>query len=165
MPEAPRAQLAELKIHAQDDFIGLAKRVATSLGGLVGFNLEKIDELAIAVTQACGSAIEQAEDAWGPGATLKLTFSANQNAIYVDVDTIAPSTPEALEALPRALQQARQAEVEERRAHQAQRARAQADIERAVAREMIRLFVDEFLPQVDTSRRQVRYRMVKYLIS
>jgi hypothetical protein len=164
MSEAPRAQLAELKIHAQDDFIGLAKRVATSLGGLVGFDLEKIDELAIAVTQACGSAIEQAEDAWGPGATLKLTFSANQNAIYVDVDTIAPSTPEALEALPSALQRARRTELQGRHAP-AQRAQAQADIERAVAREMIRLFVDEFLPQVDTSRRQVRYRMVKYLIS
>jgi len=155
MPEAPRAQLAELKIPAQGDFIGLAKRVATSLGSLVGFDLEKIDELAIAVTQACGSAIEQADDTWGPGATLKLSFAAIENGIYVELDTIAPSSAEALEALPAARQPVRQAQAR----------RAEAEIQRAVAREMIRLFVDDFRHQVDTGQRQVRYRMVKYLIS
>ena len=30
---------------------------------------------------------------------------------------------------------------------------------------MIRLFVDDFRHQVDTGRRQIRYRMVKYLVS
>jgi hypothetical protein len=30
---------------------------------------------------------------------------------------------------------------------------------------MIRLFVDDFRHQVDASRRQIRYRMVKYLVT
>ena len=30
---------------------------------------------------------------------------------------------------------------------------------------MIRLFVDDFRQQIDSGRRQIRYRMVKYLIS
>ena len=32
-------------------------------------------------------------------------------------------------------------------------------------REMIRAFVDDFRHQVDSGRRQIRYRMVKYLIT
>src|SRR5215510_14185792 len=72
MPEPTRAQLAELKIPAQGEFIGLAKRVATSLGGQLGFSLDDIYDLGIAVTQACGSVIEAAEEAWGTGATLEL---------------------------------------------------------------------------------------------
>jgi hypothetical protein len=162
MPEAPRAQLAELKIPAEGDSIGLARRVATSLGGRLGFDLEKIDELAIAVTQACGSAIETAEETWGPGATLKVSFaaigggaSAEVRAIEVEVDSIAPSSWDALKGLPHQNQPPRPA----------QRRQAEIEIQRAVAREMIRLLVDDFRHQVDTGRRQVRYRMVKYLIS
>jgi hypothetical protein len=118
--------MTELKVPAQTEYIGLAKRVATSLGGLLGFNLEKIDELSIAVTQACGSVIEAAIEAWGPGATLRLSFSSTEDGLQVDVDAIAPSSLEM---------------------------------------EMIRLFVDDFRHQVDTGRRQIRYRMVKYLVS
>ena len=33
MPEVAYSQLAELKIPARDEYIGIAKRVATSLGG------------------------------------------------------------------------------------------------------------------------------------
>jgi serine/threonine-protein kinase RsbW len=155
MPEAPRAQLAELKIPAQEDSIGLARRVATSLGGRLGFDLEKIDELAIAVTQACGSAIETAEETWGPGATLKVSFAAVEGGIEVEVDSIAPSSRDALVGQPNRRQPARQAQARQ----------AELEIQRAVAREMIRLLVDDFRHQVDTGRRQVRYRMVKYLIS
>ena len=150
MPEAARPQLAELKIPAQGEFIGLAKRVATSLGGQLGFSLDEIDDLGIAVTQACGSVIEAAEEAWGPGATLKLSFGPNARGLAVDVEAIAPRSREAL-PVPRS--------------HAAPAAKAEADIQRELAREMIRLFVDDFRHQVDAGRRQIRYRMVKYLIS
>src|SRR5437868_4161858 len=155
MPEAPRAQLAELKIPAHGDFIGLARRVATSLGGRLGFDLEKIDELAIAVTQACGSAIETAEETWGHGATLKIGFAAIEGGIEVDVDSIAPTSAEALVGLP--------VPAPPQTAQLARARKAEMEIQRAVAAEMIRLFVDDFRHQVDTGRRQVRYRMVKYL--
>src|SRR5262250_1338286 len=69
--EATPSGMTELKVPAQTEFIGLARRVATSLGGLLGFNLEKIDEISIAVTQACGSVIEAAAEAWGPGPPLR----------------------------------------------------------------------------------------------
>lgn len=154
MPETRVAQLAELKLPAQDDFIGLAKRVATSLGGMLGFDLEKIDELAIAVTQICASAIQAAEETWGPGATLKLTFSEIESGIGFDLETIAPTAQESLQVRRRTPVHDRAREVRE----------VEDEIQRAVAREMIRLFVDDFRHQVDAGRRQVRYRMVKYLI-
>ncbi len=158
MPEIVPAQLAELKIPARGEFIGLAKRVATSLGGLLGFSLDEIDELAIAVTQACGSAIEAADETWGPGATLKLSFAPTVRGILVEVDAVAPH---AKEALPVQRQPAGRPEAQ---AHAHVR-KAEAAIQRALEQELIRLFVDDFRHQVDTGRRQISYRMVKYLIS
>jgi anti-sigma regulatory factor (Ser/Thr protein kinase) len=150
MPEPQRAQLAELKIPAQTEFIGLAKRVATSLGGQLGFSLEEIDELAIAVTQACGNVIYAADEAWGVGATLKLSFAPNQRGLAVDVEAIAPRSKDALAV---------------RKGAPAQPRDAAAEMQRELAREMIRLMVDDFRHQVEPGRRQIRYRMVKYLIS
>jgi hypothetical protein len=148
--EVPSEQLAELKVPARQEFIGLAKRVGASLGGMVGFSLEEIDELSIAVAQACGSLIEAAEDMWGPAATLKLTYSSTQGGIAVDVETISPRSQEALPVPARRPPARRSPEVE---------------VQQALQREMIRLFVDDFRHQVDRGRRQMRYRMVKYLIS
>jgi hypothetical protein len=148
-PETASEQLAELKVPARQEFIGLAKRVGASLGGMVGFSLEEIDELSIAVAQACGSLIEAAEEMWGSAATLKLTYSSTQGGIAVDVETISPRSQEALPVPARSPAQ-RSPEVE---------------IQQALQREMIRLFVDDFRHHVDRGRRQMRYRMVKYLIS
>ena len=151
MPEAASSGMTELKIPAQVEFIGLAKRVATSLGSLLGFSLEEIDELSIAVTQACGSVIEAADEAWGPGATLKLSFTPTERGVQVDVDAIAPRSREALPQV--------------RRRQPAHTPRSVMEMQRALEMEMIRLFVDDFRHQVDTGRRQIRYRMVKYLVS
>jgi anti-sigma regulatory factor (Ser/Thr protein kinase) len=145
------ARLAELKIPAQNEFVGLAKRVATSLGSQLGFSLDKIDELGIAVAQACGSSIEAAEELWGSGATLKLSFATIENGIDVEVETIAPRPTQARPGRPSmALARNRAAQLE---------------LQRALVQEIIRLFVDDFRHQVDPGRRQIRYRMVKYLIS
>jgi anti-sigma regulatory factor (Ser/Thr protein kinase) len=149
-PDVSTAELAELKVPAREEFIGLAKRVAASLGGMLGFSLEKIDELGIAVAQACDSTIEAAEEMWGSAATLKLTYSSTEGGIAVDVEAIAPRSQEALTAPARVRSRQRRREDE---------------VQQALAREMIRLFVDDFRQQVDSGGRQIRYRMVKYLIS
>src|SRR5207248_3921958 len=100
MPERRQAVLAELKVPAGDEFISLAKRVATSLGVQLGFGLDEIDELAIAVVQACSGSIEAAEEMWGSGATLKLSYSSTGGGIAVDVEAMAPTSSGAL-PLPR----------------------------------------------------------------
>lgn len=148
--------LAELKIPAEPGFIAAAKRLGASLGATVGFSLEEIDELAIAIAQACDSTIEACEEIWGEasGATLQLSYGRTEKGITVDVEAFAP-TPE--------LARRRSTMVNRRPALEAVHHR---DLEtQRMAQEMIRFFVDDFRSSVDARRGQVRFRMVKYLIS
>lgn len=147
-----RSFLAELKVPAQPAFIPVAKMVAASLGSQLGFSLEEIDELKIAVAQACDSTIEEAEDMWGrDGATLTLAYSSTERGITVDVEAIgSAAASRTASGLP------------------APRRRPTPDVieaERALTHAMIRLFVDDFRRHVDTRQGQIRFRMVKYLIS
>jgi hypothetical protein len=99
-----------------------------------------LDELAIALTQACDSAIAAAADLGTP-ADLKLTYFATNRALVVDVDLIPDMTK-----LP------------------APRHDPVVDPElQRLAYEMIRCFVDDFRPQVEPLTGHLRFRMVKHL--
>jgi hypothetical protein len=135
-----KRNLAELKIPASSAFIPVAKRVATTLGGQLGFSLVDLDELTIALTQACDSAIAAADDLGSP-ADLKLTYFATDRALVVDVDLMP--TGNAV-AVPK---------------HDTQ---IDPELQR-LAYEMIRCFVDDFRPQVEPKTGHVSFRMVKYL--
>jgi hypothetical protein len=135
-----KRNLAELKIPASPAFIPVAKRVATTLGGQLGFSLVDLDELTIALTQACDSAIAAAEDLGSP-ADLKLTYFATNRALVVDVDLMP--TGDAV-PMPK---------------HDTQ---IDPELQR-LAYEMIRCFVDDFRPQVEPTTGHVSFRMVKYL--
>ena len=141
-----KRNLAELKIPATPAFIPVAKRVATTLGGQLGLSLMDLDELAIALTQACDSAIAAAEDLGSP-ADLKLTYFATNRALVVDVD-LMPST--AALPLPTGMSGAHET-------HQ-----IDPELQR-LAYEMIRCFVDDFRPSVEPRTGHVRFRMVKHL--
>lgn len=141
--------LAELKIPAEPEFISAAKRVGACLGTQLGFSLEDIDELAIAIAQACDSTIEACEEIWGPksGATLKLSYGRTDRGISVEVDAAGPAPA-----------QLRERALAERQAIQHDR-----EMQR-MAQEMIRFFVNDFQSSVDAGRGRVHLRMVKYLI-
>jgi hypothetical protein len=138
-----KRDLAELKIPASAAFIPVAKRVAVTLGGQLGLSLVDLDELSIALTQACDSAIAAARNLDAP-ADLKLNYFSTNRALVVDVDLVsqgghvmAPS-PQAVEV--------------------------DAELQR-LAYEMIRCFVDDFRPEIEPLTGHVRFRMVKYLAS
>jgi hypothetical protein len=135
-----KRNLAELKIPAAPEFIPVAKRVAHTLGGQLGLSLMDLDELAIALTQACDSAISAAEDL-GTAADLKLTYFATARALVVDVDLMPNG-----DAVP---------------AH-AHEPAVDPELQR-LAYEMIRCFVDDFRPLVEPLTGHVRFRMVKHL--
>lgn len=135
-----KRNLAELKIPASSAFIPVAKRVATTLGGQLGFSLVDLDELTIALTQACDSAIAAADDLGSP-ADLKLTYFSTNRALVVDVDLIPTGD---VVAMPK---------------HDTQ---IDPELQR-LAYEMIRCFVDDFRPQVEPKTGHVSFRMVKYL--
>src|SRR5256712_11841753 len=139
------AYVTELKLPAASDYIVVAKRAASSLGLVVGFSLQEIDDLNIAITQACENAIAAAAQQWGSGnGQLKLIFKSQPRRIEVEVRSVPP----------RAVEQ--QAVRPTRRA-------TELDYE-TIGLNMIRLFVDELRYQVDNQTGSMRMRMVKYLI-
>jgi hypothetical protein len=139
-----KRDLAELKVPASVASIPVAKRVAVTLGGQLGLSLIDLDELSIALTQACDSAIAAARNLDGP-AELKLNYFATNRALVVDVDLVSTEGQVmALSAVP-------PVEVD-------------AELQR-LAYEMIRCFVDDFRPEVEPRTGHVRFRMVKYLAS
>ncbi|MDQ6711874.1 MAG: ATP-binding protein [Candidatus Dormibacteraeota bacterium] len=139
------AYLTELKLPAVPDYIVVAKRAAASLGLVVGFSVQEIDDLNIAVTQACESACAAATQQWGKGnGQLKLTFKSRPRRLEVEVRSVPP----------RAVEQ-----------QTVRRARHEAELDyETIGLNMIRLFVDELRYQVDNQTGSLRMRMVKYLI-
>ena len=145
--EAPStgAYVTELKLPAVPDYIVVAKRAAASLGLVVGFSVQEIDDLKIAITQACESACAAATQQWGTGnGQLKLIFKSRPRRLEVEVRSVPP----------RAVEQ-----------HTVRRARNEAELDyETIGLNMIRLFVDELRYQVDDQTGSLRMRMVKYLI-
>ncbi len=137
-----KRNLAELKIPASPEFIPVAKRVASALGGQLGLSLMDLDELSIALTQACDSAIGAAEDLGTP-ADLKLTYFATNRALVVDVDLIPTGAALPMPAHPHTTQ-------------------VDPELQR-LAYEMIRCFVDDFRPVIEPRTGHVSFRMVKHL--
>ena len=139
------AYVTELKLPAVSDYIVVAKRAAASLGLVVGFSLQEIDDLNIAITQACESACAAAAQQWGSGnGQLKLIFKSQPRRIEVEVRSVPPRAVE---------QQA------------VRRTRREAELDyETIGLNMIRLFVDELRYQVDSQTGSMRMRMVKYLI-
>jgi hypothetical protein len=164
---ADRSFLAELKVPAHEDFVPVAKMVAASLGGMLGFGLEEVDELKIAVAQAFDTIQDEAEQLWGAdGTLLRLAYSSTGQGIAVDVEAIGPATTTAATASPEPRPATRQMKPPAQSpAQRRARAERQMEAERTLQRDMIRLFVDDFRQQVDSGRGQFRVRMVKYLIS
>jgi anti-sigma regulatory factor (Ser/Thr protein kinase) len=140
--------ITELKLPAVPDYIVVAKRAASSLGLVVGFSLHEIDDLNIAITQACENACAAATQQWGKGnGQLKLTFKSEPRRLEVEVRSVPPRAVEmqALQAVRRARQE------------------AELDYE-TIGLNMIRLFVDELRYHRDNQTGSMRMRMVKYLI-
>jgi hypothetical protein len=138
-----KRNLAELKIPAAPEFIPVAKRVAVTLGGQLGLSLMDLDELAIALTQACDSAIGAAEDLGTP-ADLRLSYFATNRALVVDVDLMPNGSTLPVHV------------------HEPGEPHPDPELQR-LAYEMIRCFVDDFRPVIEPSTGHVRFRMVKHL--
>src|SRR6202171_5239774 len=102
--------ISELKIPAQAAFVIVAKRAASALGSTAGFSLEGIDDLNIAVAQACEKAIDAGDRLWGAGnGVLKLSFRIVDGGMEVEVRNLPARLSAADELANR-----REAELERR---------------------------------------------------
>jgi anti-sigma regulatory factor (Ser/Thr protein kinase) len=144
---------SELRIPADPSYIVVAKRAAAGFGCVAGFGVEAIDDLVIAVAQACQNAIDVAVRAGQRGrGQIRLSFKLEDRRLEVQVrgvcaregDPDAPCGPEIPAADPR--------RAPER----------VAGSQRDLALRVMGLFVDDCRYRVDERTGGLRVRLTKY---
>jgi histidine kinase-like protein len=162
---------SELRIPADPSYIVVAKRAASGFAYIAGFGMEAMDELGIAVTQACENAIRCV----GSPGQLRITFTLEDQRLTVQVAsscartavTAVPvpaagtQTPDVDLAAPRARDQ-----VALRRAAAAQARELAARVSsEELALRVMGLFVDDCRYRVDERTGGLRVRLTKYRAS
>ncbi len=143
-------QSSELRLPAERRYVIVAKRAAAGFAAVAGLDVEALDDLVIAVAQACENVILLTERAAGPGCgQLRLHFSLADRALEVQVRSCL-SHAELEEAARRRSAQA----AVEARAREAEE----------VAMRVIGLFVDDFGYRMDARTGGMRVRLTKYLV-
>ena len=164
---------SELRIPADPQYILVAKRAAAAFGSVAGFGVEAVDELSIAIAQACENAISLATCVMGtPGrGQVRILFSVDRESrLDVDVRTVFGRAEEGAAEVQRAqvevtrrLPGGREAapvpRVTDREALQRQLAAAD------MALRLMGLFVDDCRYRVDQRTGGLRVRLTKYRVA
>jgi anti-sigma regulatory factor (Ser/Thr protein kinase) len=79
------AEATELRIPADPQYIVVAKRVAAGMASVAGLGLEALDELNIAIAEACEHTIRTAAAAGIEGAKVRINFQVQEDALRVEV--------------------------------------------------------------------------------
>ena len=154
------ATTSELRIPADRAFIVVAKRAAAGFASIAGFDVEAIDDLTIAIAQACENAIQLTQR---PAGSIRLTFKLEEAHLEVQVRSTCPRNLEAeidaeLQQQQRALRKVREEATELAEAAQA----AEAALATDLALRMMGLFVDDCRYRVDERTGGLRVRLTKY---
>ncbi|MGH7610100.1 MAG: ATP-binding protein [Candidatus Dormibacteria bacterium] len=99
---------SELRIPADPQYIVVAKRVAAGMASVAGLGVEALDELNIAIAEACEHTIRAALAAGLEDAKVRLSFAIQEDALRVEVRPVggrsesrpapaAQNSPEALD--------------------------------------------------------------------
>ena len=144
---------SELKLPADRRYVLVAKRAAAGFAAVAGLDVEALDDLVIAVAQACENVISLTERVVGSGCgQLRLVFSLADSALNVQVlSSIGRADLEA--AARRQAAAVAQAALE-----------AQARENEEMAMRVIGLFVDDFRYRRDERTGGMRVRLTKYLV-
>jgi hypothetical protein len=163
---------SELRIPADPRYIVAAKRAASAFGSVAGFGVEAVDELSIAIAQACENAIGLANCVMGsPGrGQVRILFTVEEDGkLDVDVRTVFGRAEEGAAEVQRAsVEVTRRApgapggrpttRVTDREALQKQIAAAD------LALRVMGLFVDDCFYRVDQRTGGLRVRLTKYRV-
>jgi anti-sigma regulatory factor (Ser/Thr protein kinase) len=79
------AEATELRIPADPQYIVVAKRVAAGMATVAGLGLEALDELNIAIAEACEHTIRTAAAAGMEDAKVRINFQVQEDALRVEV--------------------------------------------------------------------------------
>ncbi len=77
--------VSELRLPADREHILVAKRAAGAFGSLAGFDMDAIDDLTIAVAQACENAIRCLEHSGSIAGQVKIVFKMSDTGLEVTV--------------------------------------------------------------------------------
>lgn len=146
---------SELRVPADPSYIVVAKRAAAGFGAVAGLDVEAIDDLTIAVAQACENAIALLQQTVGVGfGQIRLTFKVAVGRVEIHVTSVC-SRQDVANA---------QALVERNR-RAAAREREEAWAATELALRMMGLFVDDFGYRVDERTGALRVRLTKHRAS
>jgi anti-sigma regulatory factor (Ser/Thr protein kinase) len=144
---------SELRLPADRRYVLVAKRAAAGFAAVAGLDVEALDDLVIAVCQACENAISLTERVAGPGnGQIRLVFTLADNALEVRVRSSLSRAE--LEAAAH-----RQAVAVAQAAREAQARDAEE-----MAMQVMGLFVDDFGYRMDERTGGLRVRLTKYLV-
>ena len=143
---------SELRLPAERRYILVAKRAVAGFAAVAGLDVEALDDLVIAVAQACENVISLTERAAGPGCGhMRLIVTLADAALQVEVrSSLTRAELEAAAARRRAAAQA----VLEARAREAEE----------MALKLMGLFVDDYGYRLDERTGGMRVRLTKYLV-
>jgi anti-sigma regulatory factor (Ser/Thr protein kinase) len=156
---------SELRIPADPSYIVVAKRAAAGFAYIAGFGVEAVDDLCIAVAQACENAISCASRAGTEPAQVRIVFKLQDQRLDVQVLSSCQRATVSGEATPRP-EPAKVPEpgtavtAAQKRAAELQQAHVQD-----LALRMMGLFVDDMRYRVDAQTGTLRVRMTKYRVS
>lgn len=173
MGAMPAPTSSELRIPADPHYIVVAKRAAAAFGSIAGFGVEAVDELTIAIAQACENAIGLATCVMGtPGrGQVRILFNVEpEGKLDIDVRTVFGRAEEGAAEVQRAqVEVTRRApgvpaappstRVTDREALQRQLAAAD------MALRLMGLFVDDCRYRVDRRTGGLRVRLTKYRVA
>ncbi len=152
------SQSSELRLPADPSYIVVAKRCASALGSVAGFDVESVDDLTIAVAQACENAIECLHRAGAIAGEVRLTFKLEDQSIEV---TVKSTVSRDAETAARVREQQAQLEARARRREEAAKLAAGNDL----ALRLMGLLVDDHSYRLDERTGGLRVRLTKYRLS
>lgn len=141
-------QTTELRLPADREHILVAKRAAAAIGSLASFGMDAIDDLSIAVAQACENAIGCLERSGAIAGQVRIVFKLTHSGLEVNVRSSV----------------SREAELEARRLRAESHPHAQIAAS-DLALQLMGLFVDDSSYRVDERTGSLRVRLTKYRAS
>lgn len=87
-PQAAKADLVELSVPASSAYLAVLRTTSAGLGARLGLTLDDIEDLRIAVDEACAMLLPLAQ----PGAHLHCRFELHDDALQVLVSVTAART-------------------------------------------------------------------------
>ena len=149
------SHLTELRLPAEREYLVVAKRTAAAVGSVAGFDMDAVDELTIAVTQAFENAIACLERSGYLTGQVRMAFKQSSRGLEVNVRSTVD----------------RDAELAARVQAQAARVRAATEQERKeaaavdLALQLMGLFVDRSSYRVDERTGGLQVRLTKYRVA